>query len=208
MKKSIHGLYAITDPNLSPAYSVINDVEAALKGGARMIQFRDKTTDWDTQLKLAIELKALCEQYQATFIINDNIELTKASKADGIHLGKNDDSLEIARQQLGENAIIGISCYNSPDRALEMQQRGANYAAFGRFFASKTKPQAPQADLLTLTEAKKVLEIPVVAIGGIDESNATPLIDAGADSVAVIQGVFAQPDIERAAKQLQFLFEK
>lgn len=202
----IFGLYAITDPNLSPAGKVLQDAELALKGGVKILQFRDKTTDWNTQLELAKKLNILCRQYAAIFIINDDIELARQSNADGIHLGKDDAALETARHTLGENAVIGISCYNSVERALEMQKRGANYVAFGRFFPSKTKPQAPQADLATLGKAKHMLQIPVVVIGGIDIHNAPTLINAGADSIAVIQGVFAQDDIRACAQSLSDLF--
>lgn len=204
--QTISGLYAITDPQLSPAGQVVQDVELALKGGASVIQFRDKTTDWPTQLTLAKQIRALCQNYQALFIVNDDIELAIQSQADGIHLGKNDTALEEARAQLGPSAIIGISCYNSLERAQQMQNHGANYVAFGRFFPSKTKPNAPQASLDTLVQAKQRLDIPIVAIGGIDTHNAQSLIDVGADSIAVIQGVFAQRNIQASAQALSQLF--
>ena len=207
MNASILGLYAITDPNLSPAGKVLQDAELALKGGARILQFRDKTTDWNTQLQLAKKLCKLCSQYKATFIINDDIELAKQSNADGIHLGKDDVALENARKELGTNAIIGISCYNSLERAQEMQNRGADYVAFGRFFPSKTKPNAPQAEIKTLVQAKQNLDIPVVTIGGINIQNAPRLIESGADAIAVIQGIFAQADIKSAAKALSNLYQ-
>lgn len=203
---SINGVYAITDPNLSPAGKVLQDAELALKGGVKILQFRDKTTDWHSQLALAKQLKTLCTTYQALLIINDDIELAIQANADGIHLGKDDAALETARQTLGNDKIIGISCYNSIERALEMQKRGANYVAFGRFFPSKTKPNAPQADVATLVQAKQILQIPLVVIGGIELNNAQTLIDAGADSIAVIQGIFAQDDIQAAAQSLSDLF--
>lgn len=205
-KSPIYGLYVITDPILSPAGKVLQDAELALKGGANILQFRDKTTDWNTQLSLAKQLRQLCHDYNAIFIINDDIELAKQCHADGIHLGKEDDALEKARSELGENAIIGISCYNSLERAFEMQSRGANYVAFGRFFPSKTKPKAPQADTETVIAAKQALHIPVIVIGGITQDNAPELISAGANSIAVIQGVFAQNDIQAAANALSNLF--
>lgn len=204
--KTISGLYAITDPTLSPAGQVVQAVHQALQGGAKIIQFRDKTTDWPTQLTLAKHIRKLCSDFDALFIVNDDIELAKQASADGIHLGKDDAALEKARQQLGEQAIIGISCYNSIERALEMQNRGANYVAFGRFFPSKTKPNAPQAEIATLIQAKQRLTIPVVVIGGITLENAPQLIAAGADSIAVIQGLFAQPEPQVAAAALSNLF--
>lgn len=207
MKQSIYGLYAITDPTLSPAGKVLQDAELALKGGANILQFRDKTTDWQTQLTLAKQLRKLCTQYNAIFLINDDIQLAKQSNADGVHLGKEDEILEKARSELGEDAVIGVSCYNSIARALAMQNRGADYVAFGRFFSSKTKPNAPQAQIETLVQAKQILEVPVVVIGGINLQNAPLLIESGADAIAVIQGIFAQPAIQSTAKALSDLYQ-
>lgn len=201
------GLYVITDPSLSKPDTIINDVTEALKGGAKIVQFRDKTSSFDIQLAISKQLKELCDQYQAKLIINDSVELAKQSQAQGIHIGKNDSDIQAVRQSLGEEIIIGVSCYNDINLALTMQNLGADYVAFGRFFPSLTKPKAPQADIQTLTEAKKVLSIPIVAIGGIDSTNANKLISAGADSVAVIQGVFAQPNIEAAAAKINKLFK-
>lgn len=198
--KTIQGLYVITDPNCSTPETLIGDVTLALKGGARIVQFRDKHSAYELQLRLAKQLKTLCESYQAWLIINDNIQLAKQSQAHGVHLGKNDGDLKTARDILGVHAIIGVTCYNDLQRAEQMQNLGADYVAFGRFFPSLTKPNAPQADIQTLIEAKKNLTIPVVAIGGINHMNAKQLINTGVDSLAVIQGVFGQPDIKSAAQ--------
>ena len=207
MTQPIHGVYAITDPSLSPNQQVFHDVECALKGGTKIIQYRDKTSALSQQIQIAKQLKQLCSQYQALLIINDSIEIALASDADGIHLGKDDAALEQAREQLGADKIIGISCYNSIERAQQMQARGADYVAFGRFFPSKTKPEAPQADLSTLVQAKESLQIPIVVIGGITLDNASSLIEQGADSIAVIQGIFAQSNIESASQDLSNLFK-
>ncbi|WP_029935413.1 thiamine phosphate synthase [Thiomicrospira pelophila] len=202
----IQGLYAITDPALSPGLVVIEHVRQALEGGARIVQYRDKSSDFDQQLETARQLKTLCEHYQAWLIINDSIELTKQSQAHGIHIGQNDAALNEARAQLGHKAIIGVSCYNDLDRAHQMQKLGADYVAFGRFFNSKTKPHAPPADLDTLTQARAQLHIPIVAIGGVTAQNAPPLIQSGAHSVAIIQGLFAQANIRQAATDIASLF--
>jgi len=202
----INGLYAITDPALSPGLVVIEHVRHALQGGARVIQYRDKTSPFAQQITIARQLKALCDEHQAWFIINDSIELAKQSQAHGVHIGKDDADLVEARHELGEQAIIGVSCYNDLNRAQQMQALGANYVAFGRFFPSQTKPHAPQADITTLYQAKQILQIPLVAIGGINKTNAPGLVQAGADSLAVIQGVFAQPDIRQAAADISALF--
>lgn len=203
----ISGLYVITDTNLMDQVNIVQKVEQAVQGGAKIVQFRDKISSFEIKLNLAKKLKTLCQKNNTLFIINDDIQLAKQVKADGVHIGKEDDDILEAKKQLGESAVIGVSCYNDIQRAQKMQNLGATYVAFGRFFPSKTKPHAPPADLSTIQQAKKQLKIPVVTIGGIDHSNAKTLIDAGADSIAVIQGVFAENDIHSAAKQLQNLFE-
>ena len=204
--KTLRGLYVITDPALSTPETLIKDVTFALKGGAKMVQFRDKTSAYEVQLQLAQQLKMLCKSYQAWLIINDDIQLAKAAQADGVHIGKNDADIQSARSLLGEKAIIGVSCYNDIHRAQEMQSLGANYVAFGRFFPSETKPNAPQADLQTLIQAKQDLSIPVVAIGGINRHNAAQLIATGVDCLAVIHGVFGQADIQQAAQAIRQQF--
>ncbi len=203
----LSGLYVITDTNLMDQQDIVEKVSLALEGGAKIVQFRDKINSSQTKLMLAKKLRHLCTETDALFIINDDIDLAKTVAADGVHIGKEDRDIEVARKTLGNQAIIGVSCYNDIARAQEMQEKGANYVAFGRFFSSQTKPSAPPADLETLAIAKQSLNIPIVAIGGVDESNAQSLITAGADSVAVIQGVFAQKDIKKAALKIQAKFE-
>ncbi|QKI89472.1 thiamine phosphate synthase [Thiomicrorhabdus xiamenensis] len=208
-KSRIQGLYAITDPSLCPNDQLLAKVEAAIQGGAKVLQYRDKTQSTEVQIKMASRLVTLCRQHNVCFIINDDIQLAKTVQADGVHLGKDDSAIESARETLGQNAIIGISCYNSLQRAQQMQQAGADYVAFGRFFPSRSKPQAPQADLQTLIQAREQLEIPIVAIGGINRNNAHQVIGSGADSVAVIQGVFAhetQTAITEASRQISTQF--
>lgn len=206
--KLIHGLYVITDTKLMNEENIIAKVSQALKGGAKIVQYRDKVNSEQTKLRLATQLKQLCESYQAWFIVNDDIHLAQKVNADGVHIGKDDSDIHKARQLLGDNAIIGVSCYNDLQRAKAMQNLGADYVAFGRFFDSKTKPHAPQAELTTLQNAKQSLHIPIVVIGGITAKNAQTLIDFGADSVAVIQGVFAAKDIQAESKKIQLLFPK
>lgn len=205
-KANFKGLYVITDPTLCPTNTLIKQVTQALIGGAKIIQFRDKTSDFQTQLALSKQLKSLCEQHQAYFIVNDSIELAKQSGAHGLHIGQHDHDLRRARQQLDAHCIIGVSCYNDLALATQMQTLGADYVAFGRFFPSKTKPNAPQADINTLIQAKQTLNIPVVAIGGITAHNAPQLIATGVDALAVIQGVFAQNNIQAAALNIHQQF--
>ncbi|BBP45660.1 thiamine-phosphate synthase [Thiosulfatimonas sediminis] len=202
----INGLYVITDPWLCPNETIIDKVAAAIAGGAKIIQYRDKTQSMAVQKKIASQLSQVCHQQGALFIVNDSLELAQYSQADGIHLGKNDSNLSKARACLGKEAIIGISCYDSIERALEMQKLGADYVAFGRFFASQTKPDAPQASLRTLQNSQRHLQIPVVAIGGITPQNGAQLVSAGANSLAVIHAVFGQANIQESAQALSDLF--
>jgi thiamine-phosphate pyrophosphorylase len=142
------------------------------------------------------------------FIVNDDAALARQSQADGVHLGREDTAPVQARARLGSRAIIGVSCYNELPRAQAAQEQGADYVAFGRFFPSRTKPQAVQAGPELLHEAKKKLRIPVVAIGGITPENGASLIAAGADALAVIEGVFGQADVRAAAERYAQLFAK
>jgi len=202
-KRTLTGLYAITDSSQNQLES---KVELALKGGARILQYRDKSSDQTRRLTQAKRLLDLCRRHDAIFIINDDVELAKAIGADGVHLGRDDHDIESARIALGNEAIIGLSCYNQLDLAVSAQNAGADYVAFGRFFPSSTKPHAVQAEIELLSAAKRTLRLPIVAIGGITPENGALLIEAGADMLAVIQGLFAQQDIRTAAEQFQKLF--
>ena len=200
------GLYAIT--NQPPGVEQLTgDVRRALAGGARLIQYRDKGSDHARRVEEARALLRLCRQYRVPLIINDDIELASEVRADGIHLGRQDAALEDARERLGRHCIIGVSCYNDFALAQQAVALGADYIAFGAFFASGTKPSAVTASRDLLYRAKRELEIPVVAIGGITPHNAADLLDAGADMLAVIQGLFAGPDIELAARAFSSLFD-
>ena len=202
----LRGLYAITDENLIPPGSFARMIELALQGGVSIIQYRSKSTDADSRLQQASALKKLCEAYNTLLIINDDIELARTVQADGIHLGEHDCSIAEARKHLGETVIIGRSCYNQIELALQAQSEGADYVAFGAFFSSPTKPLARTADIALLERARTRLDIPVCAIGGIDESTAAQLVEAGADMVAVISGLFARPDIKSTAEHITALF--
>lgn len=199
-----HGLYAITD---GPRADLFDAAAAALRGGAVVLQYRDKTQDAPRRLAEALRLRALCTAARATFIVNDDVALAHAVGADGVHLGEGDEAIAAARARLGAEAIIGSSCYDSLARARQLAAAGADYLAFGAFHASPTKPVARRADPGLLAAAKP-LGLPLVAIGGITRDNARALIDAGADFVAVISGVFARTDIESAARDYAILFHK
>lgn len=202
----IAGLYAITDPQLLPASQLEVGVAAALAGGAGLIQYRNKTAPPAQQVREATALNRLCRDAGAVFLINDNVQLALASGAHGVHIGQLDGDVAAARARLGAGAIIGQTCHASIDLALAAQAMGATYVAFGRFFASRTKPHATPAEISLLPQARAALHIPIVAIGGITVENAPALISAGADAVAVIHGLFSASDITRRARDFTALF--
>ncbi len=206
-ERVLRGLYAITDPRLTPEPTLCDQVAAAITGGARLIQYRHKEADADTRRREAEALLVLCRVRGVPLIVNDDIALAQAIGADGVHLGREDADLQAARRTLGEDALIGVSCYNELNRARRACANGADYVAFGRFFPSRTKPEAIQAEPALLTRAKAELDRPVVAIGGITPDNGAPLIAAGADMLAVIDGLFGQSDVEAAAREFARLFE-
>jgi len=202
---SINGLYAIT-PDLDDSIQLSLQVEAALWGGVRLLQYRNKFGSHVLKCKQASELLKLCRRYNALLIINDDVNLCQSIDADGVHLGASDGEITTARKLLGINKIIGASCYNQLDLAKTAQSAGASYVAFGACFASSTKPAALHAPLSLLSQAKKELALPVVAIGGITLNNAQSVIDAGADAIAVINALFSSPDITNSAQQYTQLF--
>jgi thiamine-phosphate pyrophosphorylase len=191
------GLYAITDSRLTPPGSLLERVEQAIAGGARVIQYRDKLASDGERYTLATALVALCRRRQVPLIINDDAALAAAVGASGVHLGETDGTVATAREQLGAEAMIGVSCYNSMQRAREAAAQGASYVAFGRFFASRSKPDAVSADTGLLCTARRELDVPVAA--SISPENAGTLIAAGANLLAVIHGVFGQDDVAAAA---------
>ena len=199
------GLYAITQTDNKSFDSIINEVEAAIKGGAVIVQYRDKNpTD---ALLLAKALVKICHRYDVPLLINDDVELALMAGADGVHIGKEDGAIGQARMRLGNDAIIGVSCYNFVEQALDAQMQGATYVAFGRFFPSTSKPLALPAKIETLQQAKTLINIPIVAIGGILPENGGQLLAAGADLLAVIGGLFdGQP--EQSALAYQALFNR
>ncbi len=202
----LRGLYAITPAHPRAASPLPAQVEEAIVGGARLVQYRNKGRDGAARLADARGLLAVCRKHGIPLIINDDLELAAAVGADGVHLGRDDPEPREARGRLGPDAIIGVSCYDELERAREAQHAGADYAAFGRFFASATKPRAVPAAPDLLRRARRELSLPLVAIGGITPENGGPLIAAGADMLAVVEGVFGQPDIRAAALAYNRLF--
>jgi thiamine-phosphate pyrophosphorylase len=206
---SLRGLYAVTSATLCRAPGQLTRaVEAALAGGAQLIQYRDKAGDASERRRQAKALLDLCRARGALFIVNDDVELALAIGADGVHLGASDLPLRQARRRLGGLATIGVSCANVLERALVAQDEGASYVAFGRFFPSRTKPDAPPADLALLRQARARLHIPICAIGGLTPANARPVVEAGAAMIAAVEGVFGAADVEGAARAYARLFDR
>jgi thiamine-phosphate pyrophosphorylase len=200
------GLYAITSERYRNTEQLAAAVAAAVRGGARVVQYRAKAAA--DPVGAAERLLATCRAARVPLIVNDDVALARRIGADGVHLGRDDTPLAEARRVLGSGAIIGVSCYDSVERAARAEGEGADYVAFGRFFPSKTKPGAPCARLETLGLAKERLRVPIVAIGGITAENGGILLEAGADLLAVIDGVFGGNDPEGAALEFQALFSR
>jgi len=201
-----NGLYAITDPRLLPTERLISAVESALRGGARVIQYRDKTASDIELVKNAQSLRDLCADYQARLIINDDLNLCLRINADGLHLGKSDGDISHARDKLGDDKLLGVTCHSDLAYAQRCIQHGVDYCAFGRIFPSKTKANAPHCTLDTLKKAVK-LACPSVAIGGITIENAPSITATNIHSIAAIHGLFGQQDIEATARIFSSLFQ-
>ena len=205
----IAGLYAVTDELLIPEPGFVDRVAAALRGGARVIQYRDKSENREKRLRQAIGLMSVCREFAATLVINDDVQLAHQIGAPAVHLGQHDLNVRLARLHLGPEVLIGVTCHNSLELAISAQLAGADYVAFGTFHASPTKPDAVQATPDLLRNARKRLALPVVAIGGITPENGQFLVRAGAHAVAVVSGIFDQADakaVEEAAKRYARLF--
>ncbi len=204
---TLTGLYALT-PDLADTTRLLKQVEQALDGGARLIQYRNKAAGTELRRKQAPALKSLCQRYGARLIINDDLALALAIDADGVHLGREDGDLETCRTALGPTRLLGLSCYADLARARQARHIGADYIALGSVFASTTKPAAVRSPLTLLREARDASGLPVCAIGGITLDNAPQLIDAGADLLAVISDLFGAPDIRARARAYTSLFTK
>lgn len=195
-------LYAITDSQLLPGDKLFDAVAAALKGGCKLVQYRDKSDDRARRSFEAKNLLALCNQYQAQLLINDDVSLAQEIGAHGVHLGQGDTNPVAARIILGNRAIIGVTCHDSLTLAQQAIKDSANYIAFGRFFSSNTKPDARPAPIALISDARKEFpKTPIVVIGGITVDNGKQLLDAGADMLAVCHSLFAADDITAQARK-------
>ena len=200
------GIYAITDCENFDRHEFLVKTDSILRAGAAMLQYRDKGTDIDERLSMADKTYQLCKQYNVPLIINDDPELALEIDADGVHIGKADATYDKARKLLGQDRIIGISCYNDIERAIVAERLGADYIAFGSFFPSVTKANAVRADLTLLKQARKKLNLPIVAIGGITPENGRQLVESGANFLAVINGLYSSADTYKATQAYLELF--
>jgi len=206
MKPAISGLYGIT-PDTEDTRALLDKVGAALAGGMRWVQYRNKGSDAELRQCQALALRQLCTEHGARLIVNDDVWLALEIGADGVHLGRDDIPLADARARWGSRPMVGVSCYNRLDLALSAAAAGADYVAFGSFFASQVKPRAVPAEPSLLTTARERLDLPVVAIGGITLENAPVLIEAGASAIAVVTALFGAADIRAAARTFNQLFQ-
>lgn len=200
------GVYAITPDSDIPVATLVAQVEAALSGGAVIVQYRRKQVTRTTALAELAGLRLACAAAGAPLVVNDDIELALAAKADGVHLGRDDGDWRLLVDSPSRSLLVGISCYADVTLAREAAERGVDYVAFGSFFQSGTKPLARPCPLSVLSSARRELAVPIVAIGGISPENGASLVRAGADFLAVIGGLFAQPAIAAAAARYANLF--
>lgn len=200
-------LYAVTDRSWLNGETLYSQVEKALKGGATFIQLREKHLDHEDFLAEAKEIKELCKTYQVPFVINDDVDIALAVDADGVHVGQSDMEAGDVRAKLGPDKIIGVST-QTVEQALLAQQRGADYLGVGAVFATTSKDDAAEVSHETVRAICDAVKIPVVAIGGISKDNIQKLSGNGLSGIAVISAIFAQPDIEAAARELKTRTEK
>jgi thiamine-phosphate pyrophosphorylase len=201
-----YGLYAITDCKNLSTDNLIEKTELILQSGAKMLQYRNKLDKLSIKEFQAIQLQHLCHKYKIPFIINDDINLAQKIRADGVHLGRNDKNCKEARILLGPDYIIGVSCYNELNRAVEAELSGASYIAFGAFFPTKSKRSKSRATTALLKLARQKLALPIVAIGGITPENGKKLLRAGADFIAAISGIYEATNPVIATRAYHDLF--
>jgi len=198
-----YDLYIITDQRISHGKSHLEVAEAVLEGGVTVLQFRDKEMEYSEAIEVCQKIHKLTKKKGVPFIVNDRVEIVKAVDADGVHLGQEDMSFSSARKILGKEKIIGISV-ETVEQALKAVEGGADYLGIGPIYPTATKPDAGKAlGIARLKEIRESVNIPIVAIGGINENNLEEVLRAGADGVAVISAVVSAPDITEACRKLK-----
>ena len=204
-ESKIRGLYALT-PDEPDTDRLTEMVQAALEGGARLVQYRNKVATPQLRRQQAQALRDVCRRFAVPLIVNDDLAIAVEIDADGVHLGREDGDVAAARARF-PGKLLGASCYNEIPRAIAAQSGGADYVAFGRFFRSVTKPGDIKASLALVAEAKRQIDVPVVAIGGITLEQTPSLIAGGVDAVAVISALFSSADIRATARRFAALFD-
>lgn len=197
-------LYAVTDRHWLNGATLISQVEAALKGGATFIQLREKNLDDEAFYKEALEIQKLCRNYKVPFVINDNVELAKKIGADGVHVGQSDMEALDVRKVLGDDKIIGVSA-QTVEQAVLAEKRGADYLGVGAVFHTDSKADVAEVSRETLKAICDAVDIPVIAIGGINKENVSELAGTGICGIAVISAIFAEKDIKKATEKLKNL---
>lgn len=205
-RKYMH-LYAVTDRAWTGKLTLLEQIEEALKGGITCLQLREKEMEQEEFLEEAKQVKMLCEQYQVPLIINDNVEVALTCGADGVHVGQEDMPVSEVRRLVGDDMWIGVSAH-SVEEAMEAKKQGADYLGVGSMFQTGTKKNAVATEFETLKHICESVDIPVVAIGGIKESNIEQLKGLGMSGVAVISAIFAAEDVEATTKKLYYMVEK
>ena len=203
------GLYAITPENILKDENSFEKIKSVILGGAKVIQLRLKDQNkTEPFMEKIIQIRKLCEYFSVAFIVNDDVELAIKVEADGVHLGQNDISYPAARRILGNDKIIGISCYNNLSRAIDAAAKGASYIALGSFYDSVTKKIAPRCGIDVLQQTSKKIKVPIVAIGGITAENGRILIENGANFLACLDTLFKNDNGFDSARKLNLLFER
>ena len=201
------GLYVVTDCVNLDTRVLLERTRRILEAGVSVLQYRDKTTDASLRLQRASALRRLCSGYNTVFLVNDDVELAVDVDADGVHVGRDDTAYPECRARLGTNAIIGVSCYNQFELAIQAQALGADYVAFGAFYPTSTKHTQYRADTDLLTQGRRRLNVPQVAIGGITPDNGAELVNAGADLLAVVSSVYSSDDPRQVVREFNRMFD-
>ncbi len=200
-------LYAVTDRMWLNGRKLCEVVEEALKGGATMVQLREKELSFADFLSEAKEIKKVCEKYQVPFVINDNVEVALACDADGVHVGQSDMEAACVREKIGSNKILGVSV-QTVQQALDAEKKGADYLGVGAVFTTSTKSDADFVSYEKLKAICRTVSVPVCAIGGIYKHNLLQLSGSGIDGVALVSAIFASDHIDTECRELLALSKK
>ena len=198
-------IYALTDQHFTPLNTLKAQINELLAGGVKIIQYRNKSQNHD--ISLLKDIAKICKNNNAKFIINDDVSLAQIVQADGVHIGKDDETLKRARDILGYNAYIGVSCYNDLERAKDAVKNGADYVAFGALFASPTKPNASICSLDIIKEAKNNLTSKIAVIGGINSSNLNIVKDLEIDYIAIVSALYTSGSITQNLTKLNTILK-